>query len=195
MQRTDLATGDKTQLYQSGDTVTGQVTLDLCGALFPSEDRRRARHQIGVVDHLGNSVAVSSEAVLYDSAQGAQQAITELRSAQANCPPGFVNGDVEGEPPLKYTFNPDPAATWPGTAGVTRFAIALTTTDQQGRAYNSVAIYQQRGELLVGFYMSEPAKNAGALAPSTRGIEGEAHAIARRLAALPASALAPDSNV
>jgi hypothetical protein len=178
--------------YQDGDVVSGQVTLDLCGATFPSENRRRNRHQVGTTDAAGKHVGMSTEAVLYDSEAGAQQALAEVAAAKAQCPPGFVRSDVAGVPPLKFAFGPPPDAGWPTTPGVTRLGLAATVADQQGNRYPSVALFQQRGALLVGFYISDAGKAFAALAATAGGFKGVATAIARSLAALPASAVAGD---
>src|ERR1700730_3986704 len=45
----DLAAGDTVETVTDGDVVTDNVSLDLCNAAFPSEARRRARHQVEAV--------------------------------------------------------------------------------------------------------------------------------------------------
>ena len=188
-----LGTGEHIALYQQGDDVSGQVTLDVCGAKFRSEARRRARHQVGVSDAHGADTGLSTEAVLYDSAAGAQQALREINAARAGCPARFVTSDVAGVPPIETTFGSAPDATWARTPGVTRVALAESERDQQGHSDHSVAVYQVRGALLVAFY-SDATIAPGVIRPSVGGIEGVSQAIAQQMASLPAAALAPRSN-
>lgn len=182
----DLKPGYRAQLYQQGDVVAGQVTLDLCGAGFASEQRRVARHQVGVVDAHQRDQNVSVEAVLYDSTTAAQQAMHELRKAQAECPSGYVSGDVAGEPPLRYRFAPAPDATWVNVSGVDRFVVASTVNDQQGHNEQDLDVYQQRGRLLVGLYTSDPDATTPVLAMSTAAYT---HVLALRMNALSATAV------
>jgi hypothetical protein len=184
IQPSDLQPDHSIQLFEDGDEVTNQVTLDLCGATFPSEALRRARYQVGVADGRGKLTGVSTEAVLYNNAAAAAQALNEVSAAEANCPPGFVNGDVEGEPPLRYSFGADPDANWPSTGGVRRLTLAPTVTDKQGNSFSSVEVFQVRGPLLVGFYLDDDAI-ASTVASSATPIQTVAVAIAKRMAALP----------
>jgi hypothetical protein len=89
---------------------------------------------------------------------------------------------------LKYTFAPDPDSNWPQTPGVARVTLAPTVTDQQGHSFSSVWVYQVRGALLVGFYLSDDVIGS-TLAPSRTPIESVSVAIAKRLAALPATSV------
>ena len=57
------------------------------------------RYQVQTATPNGDSAGIGSEAVLYDSPEAAQQALDELRAAQASCPPGFVDSHVQGVPP------------------------------------------------------------------------------------------------
>jgi hypothetical protein len=183
----DLHSGYLPRLFHAGDDVAGQVTLDLCGSNFPSEPRRSARHQVGVADSHQSDTGVSIEAVLYDVPDGATQAMREVRAAKANCPNGYVRGDVAGVPPLRYRFSAAPDTTWTRTAGVDRFAVEATVNDQQGHTEHDLVIYQQRGRVLVGLYTADPTTTARAL---TRSVEAFTQALAQRMAALPSSAVA-----
>jgi hypothetical protein len=182
----DLRAGYQAGLYVDGDKVAGQVTLDLCGTNFPSERRRRARHQVGVVDSKQRYTGVSIEAVLYDSSAGAQQAMREVRGAKADCPSGYVRGDVAGDPPLRYRFAPTPDGSWSRVSSVDRFAVEATVNDQKGETEHGFAIYQQRGRLLVALYTTDPAGTAHAL---SRSVESFTSTLAGRMVALPASAV------
>jgi hypothetical protein len=183
----DLRSGYLPRLFDAGDEVAGQVTLDLCGANFPSEPRRSARHQVGVADSQQNDTGVSIEAVVYDTPNHAAQAMRELRAAQANCPSDYVRGDVAGVPALRYRFGAAPDTTWTRVTGVDRFAVEATVNDRQGHTEHDFDIYQQRGRVLVGLYTEDPATAARAL---TRSVEAFTQVLAQRVAALPSSAVA-----
>jgi hypothetical protein len=183
----DLADGYEAVPYESGDEVENQVTLDLCGGDFPSEARRTARWQVGVDTKTEKPVSASIEAVLYDTPGGAEQALAEARAAQTNCPDEFVEAAVAETPPAKFTFAAAPDKRWPQTAGVDRFAVAARVEPQGEEAFPAIAVYQQRGRLLVGFYLANPTDAEQAL---TTDIEGLANNIADRMSKLPATAVA-----
>lgn len=185
-QQGDLRSPYRAVLFGDGDQVTDQVTLDLCGATFPSEVRRRARHQVGVADAKQRDAGISIEAVLYDSADGASEAMREVRAAKGNCPPGFVPSDVQGVPPLRYQFAPAPDRSWATIQGMDRFAVAATISDQHGHSDREEAIYQQRGRLLVILYVGDPKTNARVL---TRPVPIFSDVLARRMAILPTNAV------
>jgi hypothetical protein len=172
-------------LYDGGNDVAGQVTLDMCGASFPSEQRRRERHQVGVEHSQLRVSGISIEAVLYDAPAGAVQAMQEIRAAKAHCPSGYAKSTVAGVPPLRYRFAPAPDGTWAKVKNVDRFVMVVTINDQQGHSQLVDLVYQQRGRLLVGFY-TNPTATATAL---TRSLEGFSEVLASRMAALPDQAI------
>ncbi|MDQ1448365.1 MAG: hypothetical protein QOC79_1336, partial [Actinomycetota bacterium] len=110
-------------LFVGGDDVLNQVTLDMCGAKFPSEQRRRARHQVGVERAHQVLSGISIEAVLYDFPAGAGQAMHEIRAAKATCPSGYLKSAVAGVPALRFRFAPAPDSAWHQVDGVERFAM------------------------------------------------------------------------
>ncbi len=169
-------------LFLGGDQVGEQVTLDMCGATFPSEVRRRARHQVGVERAQKRLSDISIEAVLYDFPAGAGQAMREIRAAKASCPSDYVNSRVAGVPALRFRFAPAPDSSWPKVDGVDRFAIDATVNDQAGTTKHIDLVYLQRGRLLVAFY-SDPQARATAL---TRSLRAFTRVLAQRMAALPA---------
>jgi hypothetical protein len=181
----DLRAPYHTVLFGGGDQVVNQVTLDLCGANFPSEQRRTARHQVGVLSGKAGA-GISIEAVLYGAPAGAAQAMREVRAAKTNCPSGYEQGDVAGVRPLRYRFAPAPDTAWNKVNGVDRFVVVATLNDRQGHTEHVNAVYQQRGRLLVGFYSTDPKATSGAL---TRSLEAFTEVLARRMAALPATAV------
>jgi hypothetical protein len=83
-----------------GNRVQGQVTLDLCGQVFPSEKLRIARLQVGYLD-AGNHPLLSNEVVRYRPG-GAAQAMRELQHVATHCPKGPVTGPVHGVGPIRY---------------------------------------------------------------------------------------------
>lgn len=161
-----------------------QPTLDLCNGRYPSESRRTARFQDAVLDAQGVLV-LSTEAVLYGDSGGTTQAFAELQSVVANCPPTPVPGPA-GEPPVTTRFSATaPDAGWAQTPTVNRRAYDLTSDDGTGPR-RTVAVYLQRGRVLLGVYFAKPD---GAQMPveGQTTIEGIVGVFAKRLAALPTS--------
>src|SRR5262245_11366724 len=76
----------ETIIYPSGTIVNGQVTMDFCGAAFPSDQLRNGRVQVGIRDTEMSKGVASVEAVSYRDVAAAAQAMTELRAARAACP-------------------------------------------------------------------------------------------------------------
>src|SRR4051794_33557016 len=58
IRQNDVKANDKVEVIPGGDQVAGQVTLDLCGATFPSEQKRKVRNQVGAKVTNGNSAGV-----------------------------------------------------------------------------------------------------------------------------------------
>lgn len=185
----DVKSGDVVTLVPQGDRVVGEVTLDLCGATFASEQQRQVRYQVQTATATGSSAGIGSEAVLYTSPEAAQQALTEVRAAQANCPPSFVSSTVPGIPPVKTTFGPAPDAKWRKQAGVDRLAQNVTISTQDGRSIHKLLVFQVRGAMLVGLYVT-PETAPKHLDSSIGTVQGLVSTVAKRLAALPAGALA-----
>lgn len=182
VQPSDVPAGVNVGLYNRGDQVGGQVTLDLCGATFPSEALRVARRQVGVF--AGQTQFFSTEAVLYRSSAARAQAITEVMHAVATCPKGFEQGNVHGEPALKTSFGPPPDRGWPATAGIDRLALDLTLSDQSGDSVHEIEVFLARGSLLLGLYFQMPAQEPPIAGQTTA--EGVAGVFAARILALPA---------
>lgn len=132
---------------ERGDRVDGYVTLDMCGAAFPSEDLRTARHQVGYSAPDGD--AISSETVAYELG-GAEQAMGELRDAIVNCPTGFVGSSVAGQPRFKTQIGALPAdADWQEDT----LAIRVTLMPKNGPSFSGVSIYQRRGDVITAVYV------------------------------------------
>ena len=168
-----------------GGVGLGQPTLDLCNGRYPSESRRTARIQDAVLDAQGVLV-FSTEAVLYGDSGGTTQAFAELQSVVAACPPTPVQGPA-GEPPVTTRFSATAIdAGWRQVAGVNRRAYDLTTDDGSGRPRRTVAVYLQRGRVLLGVYFSRPE---GPQVPveGQSTMESIVNEFAGRVAALPTS--------
>ena len=174
-------------LLPGGDGL-GQATLDLCNGTFGSEALRQARLQDVVVDDK-SEVTLSTEAVLYRDAAGAGQALAEAAAVAANCPAEAVPSPV-GEPRVATHFNGAPDGDWPQTDTVTRLAFDLTTTDETGQTEHSIAVYLQRGRVLLGVYFPKPDGPQSPVAGQT-SIPGIVGVFAGRVAALPASIVGP----
>jgi hypothetical protein len=147
--RRDLPAGFGADQMRSGDVVEGQVTLSLCGAGFPSEALRLARHQVTFPYRGDRDRAVSNEVVAYRG-DGAQQAMRELRAAIDHCPEGFVRSGIARVPDVKYRIEElPPHGSWqPGT-----IAVRIDARTRDGVDYPSVSVYQVRGHLLSALYL------------------------------------------
>ena len=140
-----------------------QPTLDLCNGRYPSESRRTARFQDAVLDPQG--------AVVF--------------STEAACPGTPVPG-APGDPAVTTKFSATaPDANWAQTPTVNRRAYDLTSDDGTG-SRRTVAVYLQRGRVLLGVYFSKPDGAQLAVGGQTT-IEGIVNVFAKRLAALPTS--------
>lgn len=176
------APGYFVHLYAHGDQVAGQVTLDLCAGIFPSEALRVGRYQVGVAQSEQSRLLFSTEAVAYGDAAGPSQAFSELSQVAARCPNGFVQGRIAGEPPLKTVFAPKPDQGWPSVAGVDRLAFEATVSDRQGQSQRTVGVYLRRGRFLLAVYFDDPAHP-----PTVAGqnaLEGIVNVFAERLASV-----------
>ena len=162
-----------------------QPTLDLCNGTYPSESRRAARIQDAALDAEGRLV-LSTEAVLYGDSGGTTQAFSELRSVVAGCPSTPVQGPG-GSPAEITTFRAPPDSSWPQTPSVNRQAYDLTIDDGSGQPpRRTVAVYLQRGRVLLGVYFAQPDGPQLPVEGQTT-IEGIVGVFARRVAALPTS--------
>lgn len=206
LRESDAASDAQFGVLDHGDEVTGQVSLDLCAADYPSEGQRQARHQVAI-SQASAGTWVSTESLLYSSESAAEQAMAELADAVDNCSsstggllpqPGdkevgyqqaggqqvlFPTADDQG---LKWSFEPAPDADWPQTRGIVRQAYQFEVSDQFGDSYSYQSTYLRRGRLLVAAYVTPPGAQADAITNSpsaARFIE----VLAARMAALPAS--------
>jgi len=188
LQAGDAADGYTFTPYAEGDEVDGQVSLDLCSARFASESQRTARHQVGIRDAANHGV-VSTEALLYRDSDAAHQAMTELEGAVAACPTTPTKSAVAGAPALMYEVHPAPDTTWPPVTDVDRLAVDLTARDQEGHSAEIMAVFLQRGRLLLAIYIQSTDTAAQALTGHPT-VEDLTNRLATAIAALPAAAVA-----
>jgi hypothetical protein len=132
----------------------------------------------------GQDITLSTEAVLYQNAAAANQAFAELQSAAAKCPSTPVRSPV-GARTVTTKFGPAPDGSWPQVSGVDRLAYSFTTTDDQGNANPSLAVYLKRGRAFLGVYFADPSKLPTVAGQSTAA--GIVNVFAQRLAQLPDS--------
>lgn len=173
MRRGDVPGTARVALLPGGDAVVGQVTLDACERRYPSEQLRVARHQILGFDAAGHAI-LSNENVIYNTAAGATQALRELRTGIATCPPNeFVPSILANQPPIRSRFTPISANSTTGLLP-DRVAVRMDLQAQSGDSQTSYAVYQRRGRILVAVYGPEPTN-----------MLNEARILARRLLAVP----------
>lgn len=130
----------------------------ICEVSFPSEARRTAKYPVVGVDPGGVSL-VTSEALSYDAADGAAQALAELRGAFSSC-----------EGPDRTFVEPPSADGLAADHVLVQYQLS-TGTDQ-------VLVAQARGSVLSVLIGDDPDVTLSA-----------ARSIAERLAALPAAVI------
>ena len=187
VQPTDLAPQYEIALTPDGTIVNGAVTLDFCGALFPSEDLRTGRVQVVIRNAATAQSVASVEAVSYADAAAATQALDELGRARRACPQGRpVTSAVAGIGPAKWTFAPAPDTKWDDVAGVRRQAYDVRIKEAQAKPIRAHLVYLQHGRFLIGLY-GPPSFLEQIVAADVDGEAGLAAALSERLAKLPAS--------
>lgn len=152
LQASDFATDVNIQLIQQGDTLAGH-TLDFCGGVFPSEDLRLARRQVAAVDADGNYLGFSSEAVQYESAEAAQQAINEMVQQKLQCNDGATYTADDGFD-YSLTFHPAPGPDATLLVPIRqRMILHMVMSSENGSTAYLLAL-QIRGNTLLGLYAS-----------------------------------------
>ena len=153
-----------------------QPTLNQCGVRFASEAHRVARRQIWAAVP-GSSVVWSSEVVAYDSAAAAGQALGELITATTHCTSAPV--PVDG---VSATFRIGTTVRNSSHLPVHPSYTVGETVSVGSRSLYLVVVYQQRGDVLDGNYLTSPRPvTAGQL----RLLRHQAVATGRRLRVLP----------
>jgi hypothetical protein len=140
------------KVIPGGRSVQGQVTLDMCGFRFASEDRRTARLQ-AIYVRPGSKLALSNEVVSYRPG-GAEAAVREVAQAIRTCPRQPVPSTVRGVPDLSFRITLLSNAgkrLLPG-AIVMRVTVSGTVNGTK-RTETSFVVYQRSGDILSGIYV------------------------------------------
>ena len=118
------------------------LTLDLCGKNYPSDNKRADRLQVSYVMN-GGTIAESNEIVKYQPG-GAALAFAEL--THTTCPKQFTepNNDVVAHTTISR-----------GGAGLLAMSVIVTATIEQhaGGPIGAASIYQFDGDYLDGVYV------------------------------------------
>lgn len=137
-----FATGDFGSTYQVNPVQDGNQltdpTLQICNAHYASENHRVSRTQVAANPiYPSKYTFISSEAVQYESAYWANQALKELDAVSASCSP-----KVATIKKLKYVA--------PGQISARAL---LTISSINKTPQNLIATFQVKGNILVGTYV------------------------------------------
>ncbi len=162
--------GYTVKVIQGGRSVRGQVTLDMCGYRFASENLRTGRLQTAYVRH-GSDLSLSNEVVSYQS-RGANYAMREIAQAVRTCPRRPVPSAVRGVPPLTYRLTLLPTAGKRLLPSAIAMRATVTGTLKGKRmTETSFVVYQRSRDVLSGIYVfggSLKARRAMAFATSAQ---------------------------
>ena len=153
----DFPPRTKIRLYDGGDQVTGEVTLDFCGFDFTSEANRLVRRQVAVLFPKAGKVSYSNEVVAYDTEAHAAAALQELRTAVTTCPPyRFMGSTVAGVPAIRTVAHQvtDKNMRVADNTVVT----AKLTARSSHRSLRQTLYFQRQGTILSAIYLSTPGK-------------------------------------
>jgi hypothetical protein len=140
------------KLIRGGGEVRGQVTLDLCGFRFASENRRTGRLQVAYIRR-DTTLALSNEVVSYRPG-GTALAMKEVEQAVRSCPPREVRSTVRGVPPLRYRFTRLSTAGKGLLPGAIVLRMTVTgTVNGKKLTETSFGVYQRRANILSGIYV------------------------------------------
>jgi hypothetical protein len=149
------------RLQQRADSqcVQGCVTLDLCGFTFATEKLRTGRLQVNYA-HAGHAVQLSNEVVSYQPG-GANESIRELDEAIDTCPHTPVGSKVQGLGPLTYRIT-----RLKDTRLLVGYVALRIHIDGAANGKHivgtTVAVYQDRGNVLSGLYTELAPDSTGA---------------------------------
>jgi hypothetical protein len=157
----DLRAGGHVRLYQAGDQVQGQVTLDNCGYDFTTEAYRVARRQVGVVNPKNRKAFFSNEVVAYDTPARAAMALNQFRMSVVHCPRHtFQKSTVASVPPLRYDVSRlRPTRGLPVSDSA---VAAIVVNAKGGRHLYGLLIFQRQGTVLSGIYLQSSTRLAAA---------------------------------
>jgi hypothetical protein len=155
----DFPPRTKVKLYDAGDQVAGQVTLDFCGFDFTSEANRLARRQVAVLFPKAGKVSYSNEVVAYDTDAHAAAALQELRTSVATCPPyRFMGSAVKGVPAIRTAAH---QVTDKNLRVADNTVVTATLTARgahRNRNVRMVLYFQRQGAILSAIYFATPGK-------------------------------------
>lgn len=142
LSRYTFATSDFGSLYQVTPVQDGYSlaapTLQICNANYASEAHRVSRTQVAAnPTYSSKYLFISSEAVQYESAYWANQALKELDSVASSCSP-----KVATLKKLKYQ---------PPASVSSRAILATSVVNKVSQ--NLIATFQVKGDILVGTYV------------------------------------------
>jgi hypothetical protein len=141
--------GYRAWVIPGGRKVEGQVTLDLCGFRYLSDELRAARLQLAY-DHPRSALALSNEVVRYRG-RGAELAYGELAYAATRCPRNPTRSPVRGVGLLSWRLTriDDPRLLPRSLAFVARVS---GTRDGKRFVRSGLFVYQIHGDLLSAVY-------------------------------------------
>jgi hypothetical protein len=152
LQPSQVGRGYVLKVIPGGRSVQGQVTLDMCGFRFGSEDRRTERLQ-AVYVRRGSNLALSNEVVRYRPG-GAEAALREVAQAIRTCPRQPVPSTVRGVPDLRYRIALLSSAGKRLLPGAIVMRVTVSGTFKgKNRAETSFVVYQRSGDVLSGIYV------------------------------------------
>jgi hypothetical protein len=140
------------KVIPGGHAVHNQVTLDMCGFRFASENFRTGRLQAAYVRR-GSRLAMSNEVVSYRPG-GAAAAMREIVEAILTCPRGPVRSAIRGFPPMRYritVLSPAGKSLLPGALAMK--ATVSGTLKGKHLTETSVIVYQRLRDTLSGVYV------------------------------------------
>jgi hypothetical protein len=149
LQPAQVGKGYVTMARSDGKGVKSQVTMNLCGSDYPSEQFRTARLQVNYLKR-GTALGISNEIVTY-RAGAAAQAMREAISHAAACPRTPIDSGVKSLPKLTFRITriTDPRL----LKGYLAVRIDLSGTVKGKRvAQTSYTVYQRLGNVLSGVY-------------------------------------------
>jgi hypothetical protein len=141
--------GYQAKVIPGGRLVKNQVSLDLCGFRYLSEDLRTARLQLAYT-RPGSPLQLSNEVVRYKG-DGAQIAYGELALAAATCPRRPVQSPVQGVGALTWRLTPiKDSRLLPTSVAVAAEVSRRFQGKRQVRT--GVLVYQVHGNVLSAVY-------------------------------------------
>jgi len=149
LKASQVGPGYRARMIPGGRKVQGQVTLDLCGAVYVSETLRTQRIQL-VYGHRRSRLGLSNEVVRYYGT-GAQRALDELEYVASHCPRKPIESPVLGVGALTWRLTRirDPRLLPSSVAVQARIS---GTANGKRFVDLSILVYQVHGNVLSAVY-------------------------------------------